>query len=270
MEKKTALRQMMKQAKQKKIDSPFAKYTNTDELRCALCDQQIISETFWNAHVNGKEHKQKVIELKSNIQQKSAEHVFAKPAPVTSPSTNIQRGVKRSHDVAAAGESTSVNSQSALPADFFDNSSSKPPVITSKPVVVPTNESSSNALPEGFFDDPAMDAKVRKVEYVDKMEVEWDSFVKEMKQETNVSEKLEATDELDRDVERDLKETTELILRWQKIEELHDAKELRFKVKKKNTSSEEKNDDKDAADDVDDDNLEKELEGMYNWRQKRS
>ena len=44
----------------------------------------------------------------------------------------------------------------------------------------------SSALPEGFFDDPHLDARIRKVEYVDKMEVEWDAFTREMKQETNV------------------------------------------------------------------------------------
>ena len=43
-----------------------------------------------------------------------------------------------------------------------------------------------SALPEGFFDDPERDARVRKVEYVDKMEVEWDAFTREMKQESNV------------------------------------------------------------------------------------
>ena len=76
IEKKTALRQLMKQEKQKRIDSPLAKfvdrfdktksrqnpiefrYTNTGELFCALCNQQISSETFWKGHVNGREHKQ--------------------------------------------------------------------------------------------------------------------------------------------------------------------------------------------------------------------
>lgn len=50
--------------------------------------------------------------------------------------------------------------------------------------VAPTHTTS--ALPEGFFDNPELDARMRKVEYVDKMEVEWDAFTREMKQETNV------------------------------------------------------------------------------------
>ena len=44
----------------------------------------------------------------------------------------------------------------------------------------------TSAIPEGFFDNPEVDARIRKVEYVDKMEVEWDAFTREMKQETNV------------------------------------------------------------------------------------
>ena len=62
-------------------------------------------------------------------------------------------------------------------------------ITTSKPVVqtaVPSVVENSTALPEGFFDNPQMDARVRKVEYVDKMEVEWDTFTREMKQEANV------------------------------------------------------------------------------------
>lgn len=39
----------------------------------------------------------------------------------------------------------------------------------------------ADKLPEGFFDDPILDAKVRKVEYVDKEEEEWNAFQKAMK-----------------------------------------------------------------------------------------
>lgn len=83
-------------------------------------------------------------------------------------------------------------------SDFFDSGPSKSQIEISKPVTksalpttttvsatVSTTEDSS-ALPEGFFDDPQLDARMRKVEYVDKMETEWDSFMREVKQETNV------------------------------------------------------------------------------------
>lgn len=34
------------------------RYTSTGQLCCALCNQQLTSETFWKAHINGREHKQ--------------------------------------------------------------------------------------------------------------------------------------------------------------------------------------------------------------------
>jgi zinc finger protein 830 len=80
-------------------------------------------------------------------------------------------------------------------SDFFDSGSSKSQIDTNKPVTksslpatttTVTPSENTSALPEGFFDDPQLDARMRKVEYVDKMEVEWDAFTREMKQETNV------------------------------------------------------------------------------------
>lgn len=282
IETKNALRQLMKQEKQKKIDSPLAKYTNAGQLMCALCNQQLTSETFWKAHVNGREHKQKLLELKSNIKQTNSDEVFAKPVP-PSPVTNQQRGVKRSHETSTVDDQVSASKSStqhsALPADFFDSAPSKSQIGNSSSVikaspstVSATSSSSSSALPEGFFDDPQLDARVRKVEYVNKMEIEWDAFTREVKQETNISEKIEATDDFERDIDRDIKETDELIARWQKIEEMHDIKDNRFKIVKESSKKSGKQSKTPINDDDDDDEeeLEKELQDMYNWRQKRS
>ncbi|CAF5166926.1 unnamed protein product, partial [Rotaria sp. Silwood1] len=60
--------------------------------------------------------------------------------------------------------------------------------------------------------------------------------------------------------------------RWQKIEQMHDLKDNRFKVVKegiKNSKKQTTNENNDDDDD-DDEDLEKELQSMYNWRQKRS
>ncbi|CAF2167470.1 unnamed protein product [Rotaria magnacalcarata] len=287
---KAKLRELMKQEKQKRIDSPLAKYTNTGQLYCALCNQNLTSETFWKAHVNGRDHKQKLAELKSTIKQTNADAVFAIPAipPLV---TNRQRGVKRSHDVAISNNheivgkpsgpfnSSTAASNSALPADFFDTGASQSQIIISKPIMkssLPTAKDSvvvpeeSPALPEGFFDDPQVDARMRKVEYVDKMEVAWDQFTREMKQEANVSEKLEAIDDNERDVEREIIETDELISRWQKIEQMHDIKDSRFKVVKEGIKNSKKQTKNEIDNEDDDEELEKELQSMYNWRQKRS
>jgi zinc finger protein 830 len=286
---KTALRQLMKQEKQKRIDSPFAKYTNTGQICCALCNQQLTSENFWKAHVNGREHKQKLLELKSNIKQTNSDAVFAKPFPPSPLTTQPQRGVKRPHDVATSDDYAIVSKpsgpvttaqHSALPADFFDSGSSKSQVDSNQSVTkssLPTTNpippiENTSAIPEGFFDNPELDARMRKVEYVNKMEIEWDTFTREMKQETNISDKLEAYDDIERDVEREIKETDELITRWQKIEDMHDIKDNRFKIVKERTNKSVKQSKNESDDDDDDDDqdLEKELQSMYNWRQKRS
>ncbi|CAF1170207.1 unnamed protein product, partial [Didymodactylos carnosus] len=302
---KTALRQLMKQEKQKKIDSPFAKYTGTGQLYCALCGQQLTNEMFWKAHVNGKEHKQKVLELKSNITSTSSTAVtkqqtsFVKPSPPPLPSPQ-QKGTKRPYEVGmlifdcsesshavVVGKPTSGKTQlknSALPDDFFDSGSTKP-VTPIKSTITLTNNTKEplttsvtdiSALPEGFFDDPHADARARKVEYVDKMEVEWESFLKEMKQESHVSDKLEMVDDAERNVDRDIKETNDLIERWQKIEDMHVKKEQILKIFSLTTAKEktqlkvnnEINDDN--IDEDDESILENELQNIYNWRQKRS
>lgn len=46
------------------------------------------------------------------------------------------------------------------------------------------------ALPEGFFDDPKLDAKARDIEYKDPQEVEWEMFVKELREEGSKSEQV--------------------------------------------------------------------------------
>lgn len=79
---------------------------------------------------------------------------------------------------------------SHLSLDFFDSGASKSTieiVRSSQPVANPAPPTqTTSALPEGFFDNPEVDARMRKVEYVNKMEVEWDAFTREMKQEANV------------------------------------------------------------------------------------
>jgi beta-xylosidase len=59
--------------------------------------------------------------------------------------------------------------------------------------------------------------------------------------------------------------------RWQKIEEMHDLKDNRFKGRKDATKKAVKQTMMETEEDNDDEeSLENELQGMYNWRQKRS
>ena len=44
----------------------------------------------------------------------------------------------------------------------------------------------TDSLPEGFFDDPKLDAKARKVEYKDPITEEWEKFQKSIQKEDDV------------------------------------------------------------------------------------
>ncbi|XP_043912921.1 zinc finger protein 830 [Protopterus annectens] len=51
-----------------KVDSPFAKYNSLGSLSCTLCKVPVKTELLWQTHVLGKQHKEKVAELK-NVKQ---------------------------------------------------------------------------------------------------------------------------------------------------------------------------------------------------------
>lgn len=59
------MREKQRQSTEKKrVDSPFAKYNSLGHLSCVLCNVQVKSELLWPTHVLGKQHKEKVAELK--------------------------------------------------------------------------------------------------------------------------------------------------------------------------------------------------------------
>ena len=150
----------------------------------------------WTAHVNGRQHRDKVAQLKK---PKPAESQFTKPSSVTA--------VKRKADTGCG-----PSPKKGVPSDFFDASptpikgilkntpkpialpqSSLNPVKSSSslnaplksvssqipsklaltqliPSTIDVNQTPSNqkssesgSLPEGFFDDPKLDAKVNKM-----------------------------------------------------------------------------------------------------------
>ncbi|NXR10881.1 ZN830 protein, partial [Semnornis frantzii] len=85
----------------------------------------------------------------------------------------------------------------SLPPDFFDSKTTAAPIVSHsgsiqkaeiQEKVVERKENTAEALPEGFFDDPEVDAKVRKVDAPkDQMDKEWDEFQKAMRQVNTVS-----------------------------------------------------------------------------------
>ncbi|XP_041040360.1 zinc finger protein 830 [Carcharodon carcharias] len=121
-----------------------------------------------------------------------------------------------------------------LPADFFDSTVAPSAVPHSASIQKPEQsdktverkENTAEALPEGFFDDPVKDAKVRKVDPPkDQMDKEWEEFQKEMRQVNTVSEAIVAEDDEEVRLDRQIEEIDEQIMCYRRIEHLRDRQE---------------------------------------------
>ncbi|XP_020389586.2 zinc finger protein 830 isoform X1 [Rhincodon typus] len=121
-----------------------------------------------------------------------------------------------------------------LPADFFDSTLASPAVTHSGPIQKPEQsdkamerkDNTAEALPEGFFDDPVKDAKVRNVDPPkDQMDKEWEEFQKEIRQVNTVSEAIVAEDDEEIRFDRQIEEIDEQIMCYKRIEHLRDRQE---------------------------------------------
>ncbi|KAL2097252.1 hypothetical protein ACEWY4_006459 [Coilia grayii] len=151
------------------------------------------------------------------------------------------------NSVAIAGKSGDVKSsdapsaaeaalKSGLPADFFDSGIPLAPSAShsgsiSKPdedeKVSEKKENTTEALPEGFFDDPVRDAKVRNVDTPkDVMDKEWEEFQKEMRQVNSASDAIVAEDDEEGRLERQIDEIDEQIECFRRVEVLRDKQEV--------------------------------------------
>ncbi|XP_029843864.2 zinc finger protein 830 isoform X1 [Ixodes scapularis] len=177
-----------------------------------------------------------------------------------------------SDDGMDVGDSSSVPKQSAaeksgsvLPSDFFEVPMAPPKQVLPNSTSVPKSQcpekkrKAAEALPEGFFDDPVLDAKARNVEYKDPIEEEWEKFQKEIAEETNVSEAIMAEDVEESKVERDIEEIDEQIHNWQRVEQLQQRKE---ELMKNEANAMEQNDNSDS--DID----EQQFDEYLSWRAK--
>ncbi|XP_012522076.1 zinc finger protein 830 [Monomorium pharaonis] len=272
----------------KKIDSPLAKYTDSGQLMCILCKSVVRSETVWPVHLNSKVHKDNVVLAKQtkleteNTVKASNVQTFKRP-PSPSQNTSANKKIK-----GILKNSTQPVSQVNLnlPADFFDDNSKQvnsASAITQKleskerDSVVNTvdiqhveeeekekekdkvKDTNLAVLPEGFFDDPVMDAKVRNVEYKDPIEEEWEKFQKEIKEETAQSAQIIADDQEEATTERQLDEIEEQIRHWSRVMDL--AK--RMEQVQGTDRKQENNDDVSSGDEA-------EFDEFLDWRAKNS
>ncbi|XP_046475193.1 zinc finger protein 830 [Neodiprion pinetum] len=277
----TDLRRVMNEHKKKlttvtRIESPIAKYTDSGQLICILCKTLVRSEAVWNIHLNSKIHKENIILAKK-------EHVEPpKPAPLAPHSfkrptstANVEVPSKKLKSILKNGPAVS----SALPDDFFDKTSApKPPRNVHEAKTEVTKESAESEdvemeekeeekdlsqaqLPEGFFDDPIMDAKVRNVEYKDPIEEEWEKFQKEIKEEAAQSAQIIADDQEEATTERQLDEIEEQMRHWSRVLELERRREeVLEQVERKSVAVEEEVSSGDEA----------EFDEFLDWRAKKS
>ncbi|NXM99748.1 ZN830 protein, partial [Sylvia borin] len=130
----------------------------------------------------------------------------------------------------------------SLPADFFDTKTPAAPVVSHsgsiqkaeiQEKVVERKENTAEALPEGFFDDPEVDAKVRKVDAPkDQMDKEWDEFQKAMRQVNTISEAIVAEDDEEGRLDRQIGEIDEQIECYRRVELLRNRQdEMKEKLK---------------------------------------
>lgn len=273
------LRRLMRQKKQqaerqKRVESPYAKYNSLGQLSCVLCNAQVKTEILWQAHVLGKQHKDKVSELKqeqsvgkvpeapqtSTLKRKAAKpEVYDGKKPKASGAGFLQgktatggpsagfgllAGYDDDDDDDKSGKVPSDVKQPGpasdeLPADFFDSSipgvASAPDsavahlqsVSTAKAAEpVKMNAKMAEAIPEGFFDDPVRDAKVRNVDTPkDHMDKEWEEFQKEIRQVSSASEAIVAEEDEKGRCERQIDEIDEQIECLRRVEVLRARQE---------------------------------------------
>ena len=219
----TDLRKAMSEHKKKlgtikKIDSPLAKYTDSGQLMCILCKSVVRSETVWPVHLNSKIHREnvtlaKTIKLETESTARTSNILpFKRPS---SPSQDIFANKKVKGIL--KNSKPEVQTKSDLPIDFFHNNlkpvkcasvnGASMQKLENEDSIASTadiqhmeaeeekvKDTNLTVLPEGFFDDPVMDAKVRNVEYKDPIEEEWEKFQKEIKEETAQSAQIIADD----------------------------------------------------------------------------
>ncbi|XP_066150998.1 zinc finger protein 830 [Euwallacea fornicatus] len=276
MVKQEQLRKIMKDYKKglkevKKIESQFHTYNELGQLTCILCKTIVKSEAVWVVHINAKQHKEN-IELAKKLKEKTNNFTTPLKRPLTPPLPDIPEKKIKGILKNALTKPTTINSQQSKVTEdtaiqslstiklnvplgaIRQNSKNIPPSEN------PEEPGSSNSLPEGFFDDPIMDAKARNQEYKDPLEVEWDKFLKEMKVIENESEAIIAEDQDEATNERHIEEIEEQMILFNKVLDLEKKKDVAIEALNQK-KSELKEDDEELDEDIDE---------FLDWRQKKT
>ncbi|EDV19533.1 uncharacterized protein TRIADDRAFT_62010 [Trichoplax adhaerens] len=237
---------------------------------------------------------------KKVVSQNDDSSTFAKP---TLPDSKRKQSVGDDEQSELAAKKLKVDEESvnksegnSLPSDFFDSGSAsststnttEEAKLTANSLVGKydddeedsededeENDSGKNetaneqqpvkgTLPEGFFDDPVVDANVRHVEYKPKIDVEYEKFQKEIAKEEQKSDAIVEVDDVEAQLARDTLEVVEQLVCEEKIDTLRKAREM-MKAKQLAAANARKKLDNDS----DDDSEESEDE-FFDWRAKKA
>jgi len=121
-------------------------------------------------------------------------------------------------------------------------------------------------LPEGFFDDPVMDAKARGIEYKNPDDAEWEAFKKEIAIEVSASVELAAEEQLSETTGRQLEEIDEQMRAWGRVRDIELKKdEVEEKLHNKKVDIDDV-----TNSDSDEEINEAEMDEFLDWRQKKT
>ncbi|XP_027038114.1 zinc finger protein 830-like isoform X1 [Pocillopora damicornis] len=253
------------------IDSPLARYNSAGQLSCVVCDMTIKNEFLWTSHVLGKKHKENLADLKGKSKANVSVREVRKPVKVSGKVETNEEAPKKKLKVDNSSDANSftdsleeikdeisTDEQAGLPSDFFDHE------IKSEMQQHIASGDSTEGIPEGFFDDPKLDAKVRKVEYKDQAEEQWEKFQKEMQVENQVSQSIVEGEDEESRVNRELSELSEQRVYFLRADALRD-KQSSLKDKFSNLKSLQPQPQRETTSDSDDSDFDEFLD----WRAKK-
>lgn len=119
------------------------------------------SEAVWVVHINSKQHRENV-ELAKKLKEKTNNFTTPLKRPLTPPHEVPEKKLKGILKNSTNSEVSTSTGE--VPEDFFEksNSNNALPILPIRKAPEKMEiEEPTDAIPEGFFDDPKLDAKVR-------------------------------------------------------------------------------------------------------------
>ena len=209
-----------------------------------------------------EEKKQKAIRDQEKIRLKQEKLARVVPDQTLQPkksilknSGSVQPILVQSNVKASKSETEPQAVKNEVPKDFYDTAKDNRPSESHKA----QSDTEAREIPEGFFDDPKLDAKARKVQYVDQEEEEWKRFQSEIASEVITAQEILVEDRNEATAGRQLEEIEEQMEAWKRVAQLEERKEAAHQsIKSKPSTSHES----------DSESSDVELDQLTDWRKK--